>query len=55
MTATTYSEFNDSTEGLEVARAFADRIKDRTVLVTGVNLKGIGFSTAEAFVSACSC
>ncbi|KAI9657462.1 MAG: hypothetical protein M1821_003144 [Bathelium mastoideum] len=50
MTATTYQDFGSDTEGLEVAKAFAERIKDKTVLVTGVNLKGIGFTTAEAFM-----
>jgi hypothetical protein len=50
MTATTHSEFNDKTEALEVAKAFADSIRGKTVLVVGVNRQGLGFTTAEAFV-----
>jgi hypothetical protein len=51
MTTTTYSEFNQETEGLEVAKAFAGQISGKTILVTGVNRGGIGFSTSLAFVS----
>ncbi|KAJ9613130.1 hypothetical protein H2200_003071 [Cladophialophora chaetospira] len=51
MTATTHSEFNANTEALEVAKAFPDAIKGKTIIVTGVNLKGIGFGTAQAFAS----
>jgi hypothetical protein len=51
MTATSHPEFNDQTEALEVARVFDDAIRGRTILVTGVNRGGIGFATAEAFVS----
>ncbi|OKL63569.1 hypothetical protein UA08_01923 [Talaromyces atroroseus] len=51
MTATSHPEFNDQTEALEVARVFADAIRGKTVLVTGVNRGGIGFATAEAFDS----
>ncbi|KAL9086904.1 MAG: hypothetical protein Q9165_006910 [Trypethelium subeluteriae] len=51
MTATTYQNFGSGTEGIEVAKAFAGRVQGRTILVTGVNLKGIGFSTAETFAS----
>lgn len=51
MTSTTYTEFGGKTEGLEVAEKFAGEILGKTVLVTGVNLKGIGFTTAQAFVS----
>lgn len=51
MTATTNSEFNGATEGLDVAAAYPDSIRGNTVLITGVNQGGIGFSTAEAFVS----
>ena len=50
MTATTYPEFNDSTEAVDVAKAFASQVSGKTVLVTGVNVKGIGYTTAEAFV-----
>lgn len=51
MPSTTYSEFNGNTEALDVAKAFPNIIKGKTVLVTGVNRNGIGFTTAEAFVS----
>jgi hypothetical protein len=51
MTATSHPEFNDQTEGLEVAKAFAEVIRGKTVIVTGVNLAGIGFATSEAIVS----
>jgi hypothetical protein len=50
MTATTYSNFNEKTESLEVAEKLADQILGKTILVTGVNLGGIGFTTAKAFV-----
>lgn len=51
MSGTTHPDFNEKTEGLEVAKAFAGEIEGKTVLITGVNLKGIGFATAKAFVS----
>lgn len=51
MPSTTYSEFNVDTEALEVAKAFADGLRGKTALVTGVNRTGIGFSAAEAIVS----
>ncbi|KAI9706296.1 MAG: hypothetical protein M1820_004871 [Bogoriella megaspora] len=50
MSTTTHPNFNNETEGLEVAKAFAGQIRGKTILVTGVNLKGIGFTTAEAFI-----
>jgi hypothetical protein len=51
MPATTHPAFNDKTEAVEVAEKFAGQIRGKTVLVTGVNRGGIGFSTAQAFVS----
>lgn len=51
MTATTHPEFNDKTEGLEVAQAFAENIRGKTVVITGVNRNGIGYAAAESFVS----
>ncbi|KAF2002637.1 putative short-chain dehydrogenase [Amniculicola lignicola CBS 123094] len=56
MTSTTFPPnnghtFNHHTEGLEVAKAFAGQVEGKTILVTGVNLKGLGFTTAEAFAS----
>lgn len=50
MTATTNPKFNDATEATEVAAAFPKAIKGKTILITGVNKSGIGYSTAEAFV-----
>jgi hypothetical protein len=50
MPATTHPEFHADTEGLEVARAFPKAIQGKTILVTGVNLAGIGFATSQAFV-----
>lgn len=51
MAATTHPEFDTNTEGLEVAKAFSAGIRDKTVIVTGVNRGGIGFSTCQALVS----
>ncbi|KAI9832424.1 MAG: hypothetical protein M1819_004413 [Sarea resinae] len=50
--AITHAEYNDRTEALEVAEAFASGITGKNVVVTGVNKNGIGFSTAEAFPAA---
>ncbi|KAI1131016.1 putative short-chain dehydrogenase [Nemania abortiva] len=51
MPATTHPEFNGKTEALEVAKAFSEGIRGKTVLVTGGNADGIGFSTCQAFAS----
>ena len=51
MTSTTNSHFDKATEATTVAAAYPDAIKDRTLLITGVNKQGIGFTTAEAFAS----
>lgn len=51
MTGTTSSQFGANTEAVEVAAAFPDAIKGRTILITGVNKAGLGYATAEAFVS----
>lgn len=51
MTSTTYPEFGGKTESLEVAEKFAEQIQGKTILITGVNLKGVGFATSKAFVS----
>lgn len=48
---TTHSDFHQDTEGLDAAKAFPDSIKGKTILVTGVNQQGIGFTTAQAFAS----
>ncbi|KAG5665380.1 hypothetical protein KAF25_009505 [Fusarium avenaceum] len=49
MASTTHSEFGTHTEAVDVAKAFADGIRGKTILITGVNRGGIGFSTAHAF------
>lgn len=51
MTSTTNSDFDKSTEATQVAAAFPQSIKGRTILITGVNKQGIGFATAVAFAS----
>ena len=51
MAATTHPEFGAATEALEVAKAFASSIQGKTVLITGVNKGGIGYSTSYAIVS----
>ena len=52
MAATTHPEFNANTEGVEVVKAFPSQIRNKSVIITGVNRGGIGFSTAQALVSA---
>ncbi|QPC60911.1 hypothetical protein HYE67_003142 [Fusarium culmorum] len=49
MPCTTHSEFGTHTEAIEVAKAFPDGVHGKTILITGVNRGGIGFSTAQAF------
>jgi hypothetical protein len=51
MASTTNPDFGANTEATEVAKAFTDGIRGKTVLITGVNRGGIGFATAQAFVS----
>ncbi|RWA14175.1 hypothetical protein EKO27_g920 [Xylaria grammica] len=51
MTATTHPEFNDKTEAIEVAKTFSEGIRGKTILVTGGNPDGIGFTTCQAFAS----
>jgi hypothetical protein len=51
MLATTHPEFDANTEALLVAQTFSSSIVGKTVLVTGVSPGGIGFTTAQAFVS----
>lgn len=49
--STTHPEFGVHTTALAVAAAFPSAIAGKTVLITGVNLKGLGYATAEAFAS----
>lgn len=51
MPSTTHPEFNIDTEAVDVAKAFADGVRGKTIIVTGVNRGGIGYSTSHAFVS----
>ncbi|KAL1876133.1 hypothetical protein Plec18167_005396 [Paecilomyces lecythidis] len=51
MPATTHPEYNHATEAKQVAKDFSHIITGKTVVITGVNRGGIGFSTAEAFAS----
>ncbi|KAF5644140.1 short chain dehydrogenase reductase [Fusarium sp. NRRL 25303] len=46
---TTHTDFGANTEAIEVAKAFSNSIRGKTVLITGVNRGGIGFATAQAF------
>lgn len=49
--ATSHPEFSKETEGLDVAKAFPEGIRNKTIIVTGANRNGIGFATSHAFVS----
>lgn len=49
--ATSHPEFSKETEGVDVAKAFPDGIRNKTIIVTGANRNGIGFATSHAFVS----
>ncbi|CZT05358.1 related to double substrate-specificity short chain dehydrogenase/reductase 2 [Rhynchosporium agropyri] len=51
MPGTTYSSFDGNTEALEVAKAFANSVRGKNILVTGVNRGGVGWTTAQAFAS----
>ncbi|KAF7302632.1 NAD(P)-bd-dom domain-containing protein [Mycena chlorophos] len=41
--------FTAKTTAKEVADAFPEQVKGKTVLITGTSLKGLGFTTAQAF------
>ncbi|CAK7213096.1 hypothetical protein SBRCBS47491_001686 [Sporothrix bragantina] len=43
---TTHAEFGANTEAVEVAKAFQSRVQGKTALVTGANIKGLGFAHA---------
>ena len=51
MSKITNAAFGAATEAKEVAAAYPDAIKGKTILITGVNKEGLGYATAEAFVS----
>jgi NAD(P)-dependent dehydrogenase (short-subunit alcohol dehydrogenase family) len=48
---TSHPEFNDKTTASEVAAAFPQEIKDKTILITGVSPNGLGQSTTEALAT----
>lgn len=50
MAGTTYPHFGANTEGHEVTESFKDVVVGKTIMVTGVNKGGIGFSTTHALV-----
>ena len=50
MASTPHPEFGMHTEAKAVAKAFSERVKGKTIIVTGANRKGIGYATAEGFV-----
>ncbi|KAF1967233.1 NAD(P)-binding protein [Bimuria novae-zelandiae CBS 107.79] len=51
MSVLTHPEWNQETGGLEVAKAFAEQINEKIVLVTGVSPESIGSSTALSIAS----
>ncbi|EMD58951.1 hypothetical protein COCSADRAFT_41509 [Bipolaris sorokiniana ND90Pr] len=51
MAALTHPEWNQETGGLEVAKAFADQIRGKNVLITGVSPESIGSSIALSIAS----
>lgn len=51
MASVTHAEFDANTEGATVTTAFADGVRGKTVLITGSNKTGLGFSAAHAIVS----
>lgn len=50
MASTTHSNFDANTEGIAVTAAFPDGVRGKNVIVTGVNVIGLGFSAAHAIV-----
>lgn len=51
MPSTTHADFGHDTEALDVAKAFSSGIKGKTVIITGVNTGGLGYSAAQALAS----
>ena len=51
MTSTTNADFGAKTDATTVASTFPSSIKNRTILITGVNKQGLGFATASALAS----
>ncbi|CAK7211571.1 hypothetical protein SCUCBS95973_001160 [Sporothrix curviconia] len=43
---TTHAEFGADTEAVEVAKAFKSRVQGKTALITGANIKGLGYAHA---------
>lgn len=51
MPSTSNPSLNGQTNGRDAAALFSEQISGKYIVITGVNLLGIGFSTAEAFAS----
>ncbi|KAJ4288137.1 hypothetical protein N0V90_012154 [Kalmusia sp. IMI 367209] len=51
MSSTTNPEWNNKTAATTVAATFPEAIKNRTILITGVNKSGLGYGTASAFAT----
>ncbi|KAK7887294.1 hypothetical protein LTR67_009714 [Exophiala xenobiotica] len=51
MPTTSHAEYDEHTEAVTVAAAFPSAIKGRTIVITGANKLGIGFTTAQALAS----
>jgi hypothetical protein len=51
MSQITNATFGAATTAKEVAASYSDGIAGKTILITGVNKDGLGYATAEAFVS----
>lgn len=47
---TTHPEFDGKTDAIDVAKAFPRSIQGKTILVTGANKSGLGFTALQAFV-----
>lgn len=49
---TSVASYSESTSGTEVAQRFADRVKDKIILITGANPGGVGGQTAISLAAA---
>ncbi|KAH6607750.1 hypothetical protein Trco_004063 [Trichoderma cornu-damae] len=51
MASVTHTEFGRDTTGSQVAASFPDAVRGKTILITGGNRHGLGFSAARALAS----